>query len=100
MKKLFQLSKSEKKSSKRCLFCLQEMFLVHDPPGYINPSLQNILFTNLTPDELLAIAKRIGDNYNYGNLSLTAGEFPGSFPISGVIHGLNNRLMVSLSCQI
>jgi hypothetical protein len=69
-------------------------YLIHDPPGYIKPSLQDMLLTDITAEELLTIAKRLGVDY-LG----PAAEFPCSFPKSGKIHGNNKRLMVSLSCR-
>jgi hypothetical protein len=69
-------------------------YSIHDPPGYIKPSLQDILLTDITAEELLTIAKRLGVDY-LG----PAAEFPCSFPKSGKIHGNNKRLMVSLSCR-
>ncbi|KAI3650681.1 hypothetical protein MP228_004162 [Amoeboaphelidium protococcarum] len=68
-------------------------YSIHDPPGYINPSLQDMLLTDITAEELLKIAERLGVDY-LG----PAAEFPCSFPKSGKLHGNNRRLMVSLSC--
>ena len=68
-------------------------YSIHDPPGYIEPSLQDMLLTDITAEELLKIAERLGVDY-LG----PAAEFPCSFPKSGKIHGNNKRLMVSLSC--
>ncbi|KAI3654684.1 hypothetical protein MP228_000064 [Amoeboaphelidium protococcarum] len=68
-------------------------YSIHDPPGYIKPSLQDMLLTDITAEELLKIAKRLGVDY----LGPSA-EFPCSFPKSGKLHGNNRRLMVSLSC--
>jgi hypothetical protein len=34
-------------------------FSIHDPPGYIKPSLQDLLLTDITADELEIIAKRL-----------------------------------------
>jgi hypothetical protein len=69
-------------------------YSIHDPPGYINPSLQDMLLTDITAEELLKIAERLGVDY-LG----PATEFPSSFPVDGKIHGNNKRLMVSLSCR-
>ena len=60
----------------------------------MKPSLQDMLLTDITAEELLKIAERLGVDY-LG----PAAEFPGSFPTSGKIHGNNKRLMVSLSCR-
>ena len=68
-------------------------YSIHDPPGYIKPSLQDILLTDITAEELLKIAEILEVDY-LG----PAAEFPGSFPTSGCIYGNNKRLMVSLSC--
>ncbi len=69
-------------------------YSIHDPPGYIKPSLQDMLLTDITAKELLKIAEILEVDY-LG----PAAEFPGSFPTSGFIYGNNNRLMVSLSCR-
>ncbi|KAI3644706.1 hypothetical protein MP228_010870 [Amoeboaphelidium protococcarum] len=69
-------------------------YSIHDPPGYIKPSLQDMLLTDITAEELLSIAKRLGVDY-LG----PAAEFPCCFPTSGKIHGNNKRLMVSLTCR-
>ena len=67
---------------------------IHDPPGYIKPSLQDMLLTDITAEQLLVVAERLEVEY----LS-SAANFPGSFPASGVIYGLNKRLMVNLVCR-
>ncbi len=67
---------------------------IHDPPGYIKPSLQDMLLTDITADELLLIANLLEVEY----LS-PATTFPGSFPVSGRIHGTHKRLMVNLVCR-
>ncbi|KAI3661083.1 hypothetical protein MP638_000420 [Amoeboaphelidium occidentale] len=54
------------------------IYSIHDPTGYIAPSLQDML----------------GVEY----LSTTE-SFPGVFPVICTIHGLNNRLMVNLVCK-
>ena len=69
-------------------------YSIHDPPGYINPSLQDFLLTDITANELLTIAADIIEVEYLG----PAAEFPCSFPTSGIIHGNNKRLMISLSC--
>ena len=69
-------------------------YSIHDPPGYIKPSLQDMLLTDIDAEELLKIAERLEVDY-LG----PAAEFPGSFPVNGKIHGNNKRLMVSLSCR-
>ena len=51
-------------------------YSIHDPPGYIKPSLQDMLFTDIDAEELLKIAERLGVDY-LG----PAAEFPGSFPV-------------------
>jgi hypothetical protein len=66
---------------------------IHDPPGYIKPSLQDMLLTDINSEELLKIAEILEVEY-LG----PAAEFPGSFPTAGFIYGNNKRLMVSLSC--
>ena len=80
-------------------------YSIHDPPGYINSSLQNFLLTDITAEELLSIANRLGVDYlgpapaAAAAAAAAADEFPCSFPKSGKFHGNNNRLMVSLSCR-
>jgi hypothetical protein len=69
-------------------------YSIHDPPGYIKPSLQEMLFTDITAEELLTIAKRLGVDY-LG----PAPKFPASFPVEGEIYGPNKRLMVNLACR-
>jgi hypothetical protein len=64
-----------------------------DPPGYIKPSLQDLLLTDITAEELENIAKSFGVKY------LGLGEFPGIFPINGSVEGVNRRLMINLVCK-
>jgi hypothetical protein len=71
-----------------------ESYSIHDPPGYIQPSLQDLYLTDMTAEELLSVAQVLGVGY----LSSTA-TFPGSFPVDGEIYGLNNRLMMNLVCR-
>jgi len=68
--------------------------IIHDPPGYIQPSLQDLILTDIHADELLSIATRLGVDY-VG----PAPTFPGSFPVEGLVSGPNKRLMVSLTCR-
>jgi hypothetical protein len=67
---------------------------IHDPPGYIKPSLQDMLLTDITAEELLVVAERLEVEY----LSVAV-NFPVSFPASGVLYGLNKRLMINLPCR-
>ncbi|EGF78542.1 hypothetical protein BATDEDRAFT_90695 [Batrachochytrium dendrobatidis JAM81] len=67
---------------------------IHDPPGYIKPSLQDMLLTDITAEELLVVAEVLGVKY----LS-PAATFPASFPANGEIYGLNNRLMINAVCR-
>jgi hypothetical protein len=69
------------------------IFSIHDPPGYIKPSLQDMLLTDITADELFTVAEQLGVKH----LSI-ATDFPGVFPVVGEIYGLNKRLMVNLVC--
>jgi hypothetical protein len=64
-----------------------------DPPGYIKPSLQDLLLTDITSEELLNIAESLGVEY------LGKAEFPGRFPVNGSVKGLNKRLMINLVCK-
>ena len=74
--------------------CESSTYSIHDPPGYIKPSLQDLLLTDITAEELLTIAKRLGVDY-LG----PAPKFPVSFPVEGEIYGPNKRLMVNLACR-
>jgi len=69
-------------------------YSIHDPPGYIEPSLQDMLLTDITAEKLLSVAEVLGVGY----LS-PAATFPGSFPVDGEIYGPNNRLMINLVCR-
>ncbi len=69
-------------------------YSIHDPPGYIEPSLQDLLFTDITAERLLSVARLLGVDY----LS-PAATFPGFFPVDGEIYRPNNRLMMSLVCR-
>jgi hypothetical protein len=69
-------------------------YSIHDPPGYIEPSLQDMLLTDITAEKLLSVAEVLGVGY----LS-PAAKFPGSFPVDGEIYGPNNRLMINLFCR-
>ncbi|KAJ3276895.1 hypothetical protein HDV01_002950 [Terramyces sp. JEL0728] len=64
-----------------------------DPPGYIKPSLQDLLLTDITAEELQNIAESLGVEY------LGLAEFPGLFPVNGKVKGMNKRLMVNLICK-
>lgn len=75
-------------------FSTQNMKDIHDPPDYIKPSLQDILLTDITPEVIVKIAKKLKVEY----LS-RADSVPASFPVEGLIHGNNKRLMVNLVCQ-
>jgi hypothetical protein len=90
-----QVEKMEKQPTSTSSPTISESctYSIHDPPGYIKPSLQDMLFTDITAEELLKIAELLGVDYMG-----PAAEFPGSFPTSGLIFGNNKRLMVSLSC--
>jgi hypothetical protein len=71
-------------------------YSIHDPPGYIKPSLQDMLFTDITAEELVSVAEVLGVSGGY--LS-PAAIFPGAFPVDGEIYGPNNRLMMNLVCR-
>ena len=66
---------------------------LHDPPGYIEPSHQDLLLTDITAENLLEIAKSLDVKY------LGAAEFPGQFPATGNLVGGNHRLMINLVCR-
>jgi hypothetical protein len=36
---------------------------IHDPPGYIKPSLQDMLLTDINAEELLVVAERLEVEY-------------------------------------
>ena len=69
-------------------------FSIKDPIGYIDPCMQDMLFTDITQEELSNIANILGITY----LSI-ATIFPGSFPVTGQIYGSNKRAMVNLICK-
>ena len=69
-------------------------YSIHDPPGYIDPSLQDMLFTDITAKGLVSTGQVLDVEY----LS-SATSFPGSFPVDGEIYGMNNRLMINLVCR-
>ncbi|KAJ3118965.1 hypothetical protein HDU96_005202 [Phlyctochytrium bullatum] len=62
------------------------------PPAPKNPKHEPMP-VDITPDKVLLVAERLELEY----LS-PADIFPASFPVSGVIHGLNKRLMINLVC--
>jgi hypothetical protein len=64
-----------------------------DPPGYIKPSLQDLLLTDIDSKELRIIAAAMELEY------LGPASFPGSFPVEGTIWAPNHRLMVNLACR-
>ena len=64
-----------------------------DPPGYIKPSLQDLLLTDINSKELRIIATEMELEY------LGPASFPGSFPVEGTIWVPNHRLMVNLVCR-
>ncbi|KAI3660563.1 hypothetical protein MP638_000103 [Amoeboaphelidium occidentale] len=67
---------------------------LHDPPGYIEPSQQDLLLTDITVENLPEIARSLGVEY----LSPVQ-EFPGQFPIQGRIYGDHRRFMINLVCR-
>lgn len=64
-----------------------------DPPGYIKPSLQDFLLTDIDSKKLRIIAASMELEY------LGLASFPGSFPVEGIIWAPNHRLMVNLVCR-
>ena len=64
-----------------------------DPPGYIKPSLQDLLLTDIDTKVLREIARTMEVEY------LGHASFPGSFPVEGRIWVPNHRLMVNLVCR-
>jgi hypothetical protein len=66
---------------------------IMDPPGYIPPSMQDMLLTDIKTKDLNVIA--IAMNLEY----LGPASFPGSFPVVGEIWAPNDRLMVNLVCR-
>jgi hypothetical protein len=64
-----------------------------DPPGYIKPSLQDLLLNDISAKELRVIAEVMELEY------LGSASFPGSFPVDGRIWVPNHRLMVNLVCR-
>ncbi len=70
-------------------------YSIHDPPGYIHPSLQDFILTDITAETLSVIANELEVDY----LS-PAATFPASFPVEGVIYGRNLRLFVNVVCRV
>jgi hypothetical protein len=67
-------------------------YLVMDDPGYISPSGQDLLLTDVKKEILSTrIAPELGVRY----LSVSESE-DASFPVTGILFGLNRRLMVNL----
>jgi hypothetical protein len=66
---------------------------LHDPPGYIEPSRQDLLLTDITAENLPEIAKSLDVEY------LGAAQFPSQLPATGNIVGGNHRLMINLVCR-
>ena len=66
--------------------------LVLDAPGYIKPCEQNLLLADITPQMLKDVAFALELEY------LKSASFPGSFPVTGKIWSINNRLMINLVC--
>jgi hypothetical protein len=67
-------------------------FILHDPPGYICPYLQEFLLSDIADDN------KFKDQFDVEYLS-PATSFPCSFPASGEIVGRNHRLMINLVCR-
>ena len=66
--------------------------LIMDDPDYIDPSVQTLLLTDVTQKILnTRIAPELGVRY----LSASKAE-NASFPVTGIMFGLNRRLMVNL----
>lgn len=71
---------------------------VVDPPGYIAPNQQDMLLTDITSAVLHSGEMTQACGRGAGYLS-SAASFPETWPVTGVIHGLNKRLMINLVCQ-
>ncbi|KAJ2994659.1 hypothetical protein HDV02_001398 [Globomyces sp. JEL0801] len=69
------------------------MYSLMDGIGYIKPSLQNFLLTDIDSKVMESIAFDMELEY------LGIASFPGSFPVEGGIWTSNHRLMVNLVCQ-
>jgi hypothetical protein len=61
-----------------------------DPPGYIKPSLQDLLLTDI---DSKAIAAAMELEY------LGPASFPGSFPVEGTVWAPKHTLKVNLACR-
>ena len=72
--------------------------LLIDPPGYIAPDQQDMLFTDITSEILHSNDSKItigrGKEYLSPAVSI---QLP--WPATGVIYGHNNRLMISMPCR-
>lgn len=65
-----------------------------DARGYIKPSLQDFLFTDINAKALRIVAEDMELEY------LGSSSFPGSFPVEERIWNPNKRLMVPLVCRL
>ncbi|EPZ30919.1 hypothetical protein O9G_002796 [Rozella allomycis CSF55] len=68
--------------------------LLHDPPGYIKPNMQDFQLTDVGMVELKNdISQALEVQY------LSPAVFPSTFPVKGHIFGKNHRLMINLACS-
>ncbi|RKP16182.1 hypothetical protein ROZALSC1DRAFT_17914, partial [Rozella allomycis CSF55] len=68
--------------------------LLHDPPGYIKPNMQDFLFTDVSMDKLKNdISQALEVQY------LSSAAFPSTFPVEGSVLGGNHRSMINLACR-
>ena len=77
----------------------QQDMMVMDAPGYIAPDQQDMMFTDITSTVLHS--EECTDVIGRGNEYLSeAKSFPLEWPATGVLYGLNRRLMISLPCRL
>ena len=71
----------------------EEAFSIHDLPGYVEPSMQDLLLLDVKHETLI----EIGENLEIAYLNQTD-ETP-TFPVTGLLFMPNNRIMVNLVCS-
>ena len=72
--------------------------LLVDPPDYIAPDQQDMTLTDIT--SAILHSNKCTVSIGRGNEYLSeAKSFPLEWPATGIVYGLNKRLMVSLPCR-
>ena len=69
-----------------------------DPPDFIAPDQQDMMLTDIT--SAILHSNKCTVSIGRGNDYLSeAKSFPLEWPATGVVYGLNKRLMISLPCR-